>query len=88
MVFMGYGQIISELEIGGGDFLRHFKDFGVAVGTKQTLLCAARSPWGSLELIAGPAVLRKSNLRFFKSAPFRSRSIAVKLPVNTSNTSH
>lgn len=83
MVLMGCGQITSESEMGGRDFLRSFKDFGIVGGTKHTFLCAARSPWGSLQCRAGPAVLRKSNLRFF-----RSSSIAEKLPVNTSNTSH
>lgn len=48
VVFMGYGQMTSQLEMCGRDFLRSFKGIGIAGGTKHTLLCAARSPWRSL----------------------------------------
>lgn len=93
VVFMGYGQMTSELEMDGRDFLRGFTEFGVSGGTKHTLLCTARSRWRFLELTAGLAVLRKSNLGFFSFhehawAAFVSNSIAAKSPMNTSNRSH
>lgn len=72
----------------GRAFLGHVRGFGVAGGTRHMLLCAAKKPWGSLELTLGPAVLRQSNLGYFKWTAFRSSSIAVKLPVNISNTFH
>lgn len=82
MVFMGCGQMTSQLEMGGRHFPKSFEGCRVAGGTNHTLLCTERSPWGFLELAAEPALLSKSSLGFF-----RSTSKEVKLPVNASSTS-
>lgn len=53
VVFTADGQVTSESEMSVRNFLRSFKEFGIDGGTKNTFLCAARSPWGSLEHTAG-----------------------------------